>query len=82
MLPELPAGKAVEFLLGVVNSGDRDFVLDAAEASFRSVLMIRGRGIGRNTLYHSHSYRPIDMVYKLVFSDYSAETSYMSQVSY
>jgi len=32
---ELPVGKQVEFLVGVVNSGDRDFILDYADASFR-----------------------------------------------
>jgi translocon-associated protein subunit alpha len=32
---ELPAGKPVEFLVGVTNNGDREFVIDAAEASFR-----------------------------------------------
>uniref|UniRef100_A0A2P2HXY3 Translocon-associated protein subunit alpha n=1 Tax=Hirondellea gigas TaxID=1518452 RepID=A0A2P2HXY3_9CRUS len=32
---ELPAGKLVEFLMGVYNSGDREFVIDTGEASFR-----------------------------------------------
>jgi len=32
---ELPVGKQVEFLVGVINSGDRDFILDYADASFR-----------------------------------------------
>jgi len=32
---ELPVGKPVEFLIGVMNTGDRDFILDRAEASFR-----------------------------------------------
>lgn len=35
VITELPAGKAVEFLLGITNNADRDFVLDSAEASFR-----------------------------------------------
>ncbi|XP_064084260.1 translocon-associated protein subunit alpha-like [Macrobrachium nipponense] len=32
---ELPAGKLVEFLVGFTNNGDKDFVLDAIDASFR-----------------------------------------------
>ncbi|MCL4136684.1 UNVERIFIED_CONTAM: hypothetical protein GTU68_023065, partial [Idotea baltica] len=32
---ELPAGKLVEFLVGFTNNGDRDFVLDSIDASFR-----------------------------------------------
>ncbi|KAF2367668.1 Translocon-associated protein (TRAP) alpha subunit [Trinorchestia longiramus] len=32
---ELPAGKPVEFLVGVTNNGNREFIIDAAEASFR-----------------------------------------------
>ncbi|KAG0716405.1 Translocon-associated protein subunit alpha [Chionoecetes opilio] len=32
---ELPAGKLVEFLVGFTNNGDRDFTLDAIDASFR-----------------------------------------------
>merc|ERR1719334_575578 len=32
---ELPVGRPVEFLIGVINSGDRDFILDHADASFR-----------------------------------------------
>jgi len=32
---ELPAGRPVEFLLGVVNSGDNDFIIDNTDASFR-----------------------------------------------
>ena len=32
---ELPAGKIVEFLVGFANKGDKDFVVDSLEASFR-----------------------------------------------
>merc|ERR1711970_502979 len=32
---ELPAGKVVEFLVGIINSGDRDYIIDGADASFR-----------------------------------------------
>lgn len=32
---ELPAGKAVEFVIGVINSGDHDYIIDGADASFR-----------------------------------------------
>lgn len=32
---DLPAGKLVEFLVGFSNNGDKDFVLDAIDASFR-----------------------------------------------
>lgn len=32
---ELPAGKLVEFLVGFTNNGDKDFVLDTIDASFR-----------------------------------------------
>jgi len=32
---ELPAGKAVEFVVGVANSGDHDFIIDGVDASFR-----------------------------------------------
>lgn len=32
---ELPAGKLVEFLVGFTNNGDKDFTLDAIDASFR-----------------------------------------------
>jgi len=32
---ELPAGRPVEFLLGVTNSGDNDFIIDNTDASFR-----------------------------------------------
>ncbi|KAK8752148.1 hypothetical protein OTU49_012241 [Cherax quadricarinatus] len=32
---ELPAGKLVEFLVGFTNNGDKDFILDAIDASFR-----------------------------------------------
>jgi len=32
---DLPAGKLVEFLVGFTNNGDKDFVLDAIDASFR-----------------------------------------------
>jgi len=32
---ELPAGKAVEFVIGVSNSGDHDYIIDGADASFR-----------------------------------------------
>lgn len=35
LLPELPAGKLVEFLVGFTNNGDKDFILDAIDASFR-----------------------------------------------
>lgn len=35
MFTELPAGKLVEFLVGFTNNGDKDFVLDAIDASFR-----------------------------------------------
>lgn len=32
---DLPAGKLVEFLVGFTNNGDKDFVLDTIDASFR-----------------------------------------------
>ena len=32
---ELPAGKIVEFLVGFANKGDKDFIVDSLEASFR-----------------------------------------------
>lgn len=32
---DLPAGKLVEFLVGFTNNGDKDFILDAIDASFR-----------------------------------------------
>lgn len=35
LIAELPAGKLVEFLVGFTNNGDKDFILDAIDASFR-----------------------------------------------
>ena len=32
---ELPAGKAVEFLIGISNNGDREFIVDAADVALK-----------------------------------------------
>lgn len=35
MFSELPAGKVVEFLVGFTNKGEKDFIVDSLDASFR-----------------------------------------------
>jgi translocon-associated protein subunit alpha len=55
---ELPAGNLVEFLVGFINKGNQDFILETVEASFRYPVDFSFYIQNFSTIAYNHAVKP------------------------